>query len=55
MKKFMYKYFCSKERQRPKSQMSDVAEDVIQQKKKKRGEPWKVCTFANPYVATLQY
>ena len=30
------------DRQRPRSQMSDVAEDVVLQKKKKRGEPWKV-------------
>lgn len=34
--------FCLQDRQRPLSQMSDVAEDVILQKKKKRGEPWKV-------------
>uniref|UniRef100_F6X153 RGS domain-containing protein n=1 Tax=Ciona intestinalis TaxID=7719 RepID=F6X153_CIOIN len=30
------------DRQRPKSQMSDVADDVILQKKKKRGEPWRL-------------
>nr|CAB3265558.1 regulator of G-protein signaling 22-like [Phallusia mammillata] len=30
------------ERQRPKSQMSEVAEDVVLQKKKKRGEPWRL-------------
>ncbi|XP_039257978.2 regulator of G-protein signaling 22-like [Styela clava] len=30
------------ERQRPPSQMSDVAEDIVLQKKKKKGEPWKL-------------
>ncbi|XP_076806464.1 regulator of G-protein signaling 22-like [Clavelina lepadiformis] len=30
------------ERQRPKSQMSEVADDVVLQKKKRRGEPWRM-------------
>uniref|UniRef100_H2Z5E4 RGS domain-containing protein n=1 Tax=Ciona savignyi TaxID=51511 RepID=H2Z5E4_CIOSA len=30
------------DRQRPKSQMSEVADDVILQRKKKRGEPWRL-------------